>query len=67
MRFFQSVVDEPSRAAQTAAIVFSWLARRGQDATRLDPRDVRSPGELRRRLHDLFAADDLFVTRIDQR
>ncbi len=50
-----------------AAIVFSWLAGRGADATRLDPRDVSSARELRGRLELLLRDDRLFLERIDQR
>jgi predicted GIY-YIG superfamily endonuclease len=50
-----------------AAIVFSWLAGRGADATRLDPHDVSSARELRGRLERLLRDDRLFLERIDQR
>ena len=50
-----------------APIVFSWLAGRGSDATRLDPHDTPSPRGLQMRLAALFGDDRLFVDRLDQR
>jgi hypothetical protein len=50
-----------------APLVFSWLAGRGVNATRLDPNDSASAADLRRRLDSLFADDRLFVDRLDQR
>jgi len=48
-------------------ILFSWLARRGANATRLDPRDVRDARDLRARLAALLRDERLFHERIDQR
>jgi hypothetical protein len=50
-----------------APIVFSWLARRGASATRLDPHDARTRRELAARLSALLSDDRLFTERIDQR
>lgn len=47
-----------------APLVLSWLAGRGQGATRLDPHDAKSTKELERRLKILFADDQLFTERI---
>lgn len=50
-----------------APLVFSWLAGRGADATRLDPHDAASARQLQARLAALFADDRLFLERLDQR
>jgi hypothetical protein len=50
-----------------APIVFSWLARRGADATRLDPHDAPSRRELAARLAGLLGDERLFTERIEQR
>lgn len=47
-----------------APLVFSWLAGRGQGATRLDPHDAKSAKDLERRLKILFDDDLLFTERI---
>ena len=68
LRFFRSVLPRRGRALPPLApIVFSWLARRGAGATRLDPRDVRDARELRARLAALFRDEWLFADRLDQR
>jgi hypothetical protein len=46
--------------------VFSWLARRGAGATRVDPTDVRDARELRLRLAALLRDDRLFRERLEQ-
>jgi predicted GIY-YIG superfamily endonuclease len=68
MRFFNTALrirrdDTPP----LAPIVFSWLARRGAVATRLDPHDARHARDLRARLASLLADERLFVERLDQR
>src|SRR5262249_5272185 len=59
MPFFRSAMRARSRdtGSRLAPIVFSWLARRGAAATRLDPDDVRDARELRERLEALFRDD----------
>jgi Ca2+-binding RTX toxin-like protein len=56
-----------TEAANLSPLVFSWLAGRGANATRLDPHDSASATDLRRRLDSLFSDDRLFVERLDQR
>ena len=56
-----------TEAAKLSPLVFSWLAGRGVNATRLDPHDSASATDLRRRLDSLFSDDRLFVERLDQR
>ena len=50
-----------------APIVFSWLARRGAEATRLDPHDAPTRRDLAARLAGLLGDEQLFTERIDQR
>ena len=52
---------------EAAPIVFSWLAGRGADATRLDPHDSPTRPHLAARLAALVGDDQLFVERVDQR
>jgi hypothetical protein len=70
MRFFHSPLARGRRSrgagASAAPIVFSWLAQRGERATRVDPHDVRSARELRARLAALFRDDRLFHERLHQ-
>lgn len=54
-------------AIDAAPIVFSWLARRGAEATRLDPHDVPTRRDLEVRLAGLLGDERLFSERIDQR
>ena len=49
-----------------APIVFSWLARRGTKATRLDPHDAASARVLAERLAALFRDQRLFHERLEQ-
>jgi predicted GIY-YIG superfamily endonuclease len=73
MRFFHSPLSRSrgGRAAdavvKAAPIVFSWLAGRGADATRLDPHDSPTRPHLAARLAALVGDDQLFVERLDQR
>ena len=67
MKFFRSALSRSPEGLALAPIVFSWLARRGHDATRLDPRDVRDARELRTRLAALLRDERLFLERLDQR
>jgi predicted GIY-YIG superfamily endonuclease len=68
MRFFKSPlrVRAVSSPGLLAPIVFSWLARRGASATRVDPHDVKDARELRARLSALFRDDRLFHERLHQ-
>jgi predicted GIY-YIG superfamily endonuclease len=64
LRFFKSPLRRLGGALPLAPIVFSWLAGRGANATRLDPHDAGSPAQLRRRLRSLFADAQLFTERL---
>jgi predicted GIY-YIG superfamily endonuclease len=66
MKFFHSRLRRPSAAPALAPIVYSWLARRGAAATRLDPHAVRDARELRARLAALFRDERLFHERLEQ-
>lgn len=67
-RFFNSALRHARREGPALApIVFSWLARRGASASRLDPHDVKTARELRARLAALVADERLFRERLDQR
>jgi len=75
VKFFCSVFRErrSARAASSAPrgsalapIVFSWLARRGAGATRLDPHDAANARELRGRLAALLRDHRLFRERLEQ-
>jgi predicted GIY-YIG superfamily endonuclease len=69
MRFFHSPLArhrDHGAPAAAAPIAFSWLAQRGEGATRVDPHDVRSARELRARLAALFRDDRLFHERLHQ-
>jgi predicted GIY-YIG superfamily endonuclease len=62
-RFFNSSLRRGFESAPLAPIVFSWLAGRGADATRLDPHEP----ELRARLAAVLRDGQLFVERLEQR
>jgi predicted GIY-YIG superfamily endonuclease len=66
MRFFHSRLPAKAPVPPLAPIVFSWLAHRGAEATRLDPHDVRDARELRTRLAALLRDDRLFRERLEQ-
>lgn len=55
------------RTSLLSPLVFSWLAGRGAEATRLDPHDSASARQLQTRLAALLADDRLFLERLDQR
>jgi predicted GIY-YIG superfamily endonuclease len=61
-RFFLSALRRGFDGARLAPVVYSWLAGRGADATRLDPYD-----HFRERLAAVLRDDELFVARLDQR
>lgn len=69
LRFFNSRVRRGLDSDPLAPIVFSWLAGRGREATRLDPHDV--PGsnaarDLAGRLAALLRDERLFRERLQQ-
>ena len=66
MRFFNARVRRRLSSDPLAPIVFSWLAGRGANATRLDPRDDRDPRALSRRLAALLRDERLFRERLQQ-
>ena len=61
-RFFVSALRRGFDGAPIAPVVYSWLAGRGADATRLDPHD-----HFRERLAAVLPDDQLFIERLDQR
>ena len=63
-RFFVSPLRRGYDETALAPIVFSWLARRGANATRLDPHEVRDARELRDRLNALLRDERLFHERL---
>jgi predicted GIY-YIG superfamily endonuclease len=63
-RFFNSSLRPGGDSRPFAPIVYSWLAGRGRDATRIDPHDARSPRDLRQRLRAALADHELFAERI---
>jgi predicted GIY-YIG superfamily endonuclease len=67
MRFFNGLRRHETPSLALAPIVFSWLHRRGDAVTRLDPRDVRDARELRGRLAALLRDERLFHERLEQR
>jgi predicted GIY-YIG superfamily endonuclease len=72
MKFFRSaLVQAASRPAnpalaRLAPIVFSWLAGRGAETTRLNPDDVRDARALRERLAAVLRDERLFHERLHQ-
>jgi hypothetical protein len=48
----------------SAALVFSWLAKRGQRTTRVHPGDAESASALHRQLRQLLADKDVFAERL---
>jgi hypothetical protein len=65
MRFFQSMLRRGYDNCGLAPIVFSWLAGRGADASRLDPHDARNARELAERLAALLRDERLFHERLE--
>jgi predicted GIY-YIG superfamily endonuclease len=61
-RFFVSALRRGFDGAPIAPVVYSWLAGRGANATRLDPHD-----HFRERLAAVLRDDQLFIERLDQR
>jgi predicted GIY-YIG superfamily endonuclease len=67
MRFFHGALRVHVGQPLLAPIIFSWLHRRGENSTRLDPHDVGSAREMRARLAALLGDNRLFLERLDQR
>ena len=67
LRFFRSPLRRGFDSAPLAPIVFSWLAGRGQHASRLDPHDTPAARGLRARLAALLRDDRLYAERLEQR
>jgi predicted GIY-YIG superfamily endonuclease len=73
MRFFVSLLRHENECGPfgscpgLAPIVFSWLAGRGAEATRLDPHDAPAARGLRARLAAVLRDERLFRERLDQR
>jgi len=63
-RFFQAPLPDVSHDCALAPLVFSWLAGRGHDATRLDPHDAPSSDRLHAVLARLLLDQQLFSERI---
>ena len=63
-RFFQAPSRDESNDCSLAPLVFSWLAGRGRDATRLDPHDASSSDCLHAALARLLLDKHLFSERI---
>jgi predicted GIY-YIG superfamily endonuclease len=66
-RFFSPLSDLSRRTPGLfAPIAFSWLAARGQSASRVNPHDARDAKELARRLAALLRDERLFRERLEQ-
>lgn len=63
-RFFHSPLPAREDPTLLAPLVFSWLARRGESATRVDPLDCATVGDLEARLRVLLADRELFAERL---
>ena len=63
-RFFNSPLRGRFNSAKLAPLVFSWLAGRGAQASRIDPHEAGAPRRLRARLAALLADEALFTERI---
>jgi len=64
--FFRQPAEASGTAtsAALAPLVFSWIAGRGRHATRVDPHDASTAGDLTARLASLFNDTSLFVERL---
>jgi len=66
-KFFNSALRRARTSGPPLApIVYSWLAGRGESATRVDPHAARSVQQLRARLAALLRDDRLFHERLEQ-
>ena len=66
-RFFHSPLRSREDPSPLAPIVYSWLARRGQTASRLDPHESATATNLEARLRALLADRALFSERLELR
>jgi len=66
MRFFQSPLRRGFDERPLAPIVFSWLAGRGTNASRMDPHDAPTVRALAARLAALLRDERLFQERLEQ-
>jgi hypothetical protein len=66
VRFFRSNSAVCNLHFAISPLVFSWLSRRGADASRLDPSDSPSAKALARRLRALLRDERLFRERLEQ-
>jgi predicted GIY-YIG superfamily endonuclease len=64
--FFHQADAPSATGLALAPLVFSWLAGRGRQVTRVDPHDMSTAGELAARLTSLFNDESLFVERLMQ-
>jgi predicted GIY-YIG superfamily endonuclease len=62
--FFQQPARRSAGGLALAPLVFSWMAGRGRNVTRVDPHDAANAGELAVRLATLFSDTSLFVERL---
>src|SRR5256885_863946 len=66
-RFFNSALRRARTSGPPLApLVYSWLAGRGESATRVDPHAAHSVQQLRARLAALLRDDRLFHERLEQ-
>jgi hypothetical protein len=67
LRFFRSptAFTRQGSDARLSSIVYSWLAHRGERATRIDPREMRWPKDLAARLAALLRDEQLFRERLE--
>jgi predicted GIY-YIG superfamily endonuclease len=66
MRFFGHAAVRLQSSALLSPIVYSWLARRGTTASRLDPTESQSVHDLSARLAALLRDERLFRERLEQ-
>jgi predicted GIY-YIG superfamily endonuclease len=62
--FFRQPAGRSTGGLALAPLVFSWMAGRGRNVTRVDPHDAADAGELAERLATLFSDASLFVERL---
>lgn len=62
--FFDHAVDRSPAGLALAPLVFSWMAGRGRNVTRVDPHDAGDASGLASRLAALFGDTSLFAERL---